>query len=49
MMYSIYLHMYYENDRFVEIAGLSFEGTDHGYLVFTVTPAEDGSLHFEVK
>ena len=39
----------YENDRFVETAGLSFEGTDHGYLVFSVTPAEDDSLHFEAK
>ena len=39
----------YENDRFVETAGLSFEGTDQGYLVFSVTPAEDDSLHFEAK
>lgn len=39
----------YENDRFVETAGLSFEGTDHGSLVFSVTPAEDDSLHFEAK
>lgn len=28
---------------------VAFEGTDHGYLVFSVTPAEDDSLHFEAK
>ena len=39
----------YENDRFVETEGVSFEGTEQGYLVFSVTPAEDDSLHFEAK
>ena len=39
----------YENGSFVETAGLSFEGADQGYLVFSVTPAEDASLHFEAR